>query len=123
MKTLKEIAESSRDPDAFTYAYRNFLDDFYKTPTVQAIEEEPPSLSSRLADSGRADAMLAALAVQLAGQFSLRVPAWVDNPMRFLNKPWFAYNSHEARMFLLVDSPAPFRERNLFVSASVLSRV
>jgi hypothetical protein len=39
-----------------------------------------------------------------------------------LRTPWFAWPGPSLRATLLAESPAPFRERNLFVSANALTR-
>ena len=38
------------------------------------------------------------------------------------HQPWVAWPGAALRATLLAESPAPFRERNLFVSANALSR-
>ena len=48
-------------------------------------------------------------------------PTWVSGPERTVTQPWFAAKSDELRIILLHESPAGFRERNLFVSENALS--
>ena len=68
------------------------------------------------------DAYLAAVAAHLAHRLRLRVPAWADNKSRRLEHPWFALPDAWARATLLRDSPAAFRERNLFTTEDALHR-
>ena len=71
---------------------------------------------------GVADAYLAAVAVSLARTIGAAPPAWAWAPSRKLTRPWFAHPGAALRATLLLESPGPFRERNLFVSANALSR-
>jgi hypothetical protein len=69
------------------------------------------------------DAYLAAVAAHLANTLRLLSPRWVDKKSRRLRRPWFALPDAWARAWLLRDSPAAFRERNLFTDESALRRV
>jgi len=55
-------------------------------------------------------------------RFKLAVPPWVDEPYRFLVKPFFAGGLENLKAILLVESPLAFRRRQIFVSANALSR-
>jgi len=63
-----------------------------------------------------------ATAVHLARSIKAVPPAWVWNAVRKLRSPWFASRGRAIRATLLAESPAPFRERNLFVSENALAR-
>jgi hypothetical protein len=121
-QSLAEVARIGDDAEAFSFALRNFLDEFYACPEVRRLEEEPRLLVSALKDAGLADAYLGGVAEHLARQWEFPVPAWARAAQRRLEKPWFSMNSHGGRMLLLVESPAAFRERNIFISADALSR-
>ena len=121
-QSLAEVARVGDDVEAFSFALRNFLDEFYANPEARRIEEEPRFLVSTLNDEGLADAYLGGVAEHLALRQRIPVPAWTRTARRRLGKPWFSMNSHGGRMFLLVESPAAFRERNIFISADALSR-
>jgi len=82
-----------------------------------SLRTEPP----RTGDAVQ-DAYLAAVAAHLAHRQRLRVPAWVDKKSRRLEHPWFALPDAWARATLLRDSPAAFRERNLFTTENALHR-
>lgn len=113
--------------ETFSFSFRNFLDDFYAADdeTRQAmLGEEPALLRDSLQDGGVADSYLAALANHLAGQYRLIPPAWaaVTCLHRIPDKPWFAMKHPDSRVWLLTESPASFRERNLFISRDALTR-
>jgi hypothetical protein len=122
-QSLAEVARIGNDAETLSFAIRNFLDEFYADPAQHRLEEEPSFLGSVLRDDGLADAYLAGIAQHLTQQNGLRVPDWARlSDARRLKKPWFAMQSHGGRMFLLVESPAAFRERNIFISADALTR-
>lgn len=86
------------------------------------LVEEPPRLGLRFEGGAVADAYLAAVAVTLARELGAVPPAWTQASSRTLAVPWFAHPGPALRATLLAESPAAFRERNLFVSANALSR-
>jgi hypothetical protein len=120
--SLAEVARAATDAACFSFAMRNFLDAFYVDPSPGRLSEEPCGLRNTLSDGGLADAYLAAVAEHLALVFRMPPPAWSRKPDRVLQHPWFAMQTHGARMFLITDSPASFRQRNIFVSADALTR-
>jgi hypothetical protein len=122
-KSLQEVAQLTLQGDSFDYCLANFLDDFYASPTAAALVPEPERLAPKLGDLGQIqDAYLAATAEQLARDHSLAIPAWVMSEERRLHRPWFASSLAALRAVLLLESPAAFRSRNLFISENALSR-
>ena len=121
--TLACVAELSIGGDSFDRCIANFLDGFYASPSGAALMLVPPTLAPSQGDLGRIrDAYLAATAEELAAKHGLRVPEWTGTPDRALHTPWFASSLDALRAVLLVESPAAFRARNLFVSENALSR-
>jgi hypothetical protein len=122
-KTLAEVAVLAAAGDSFDRSLMNFLDEFYADPTASALVDSPELLAGRLGAIGRVqDAYLAATAEEIARRFQLPLPAWTSAPERALHQPWFATPLAAVRAVLLLESPAPFRSRNLFVSENALSR-
>jgi hypothetical protein len=123
-KTLAEVAQMALDGDSFDRCLANFLDEFYAAPNAKALANIPPLLAPRLAEKGHVqDAYLAATAEELARVHELPVPPWTAAEARKLHRPWFASPLSALRAVLLLESPAAFRERNLFVSEDALTRV
>jgi hypothetical protein len=121
--TLAEVAELTAGGDSFDRCLANFLDGFYSAPSSNALAEEPVPLAPRFADLGRVqDAYLAGAAEELARRFNLIRPTWIDAETRKLHRPWFASPLAALRAVLLLESPAGFRSRNLFVSENALAR-
>lgn len=122
-RTLSEVASLTLAGDSFDRCLANFLDEFYGMPDAAMLAPEPPLLAPAQGEMGRVrDAYLAATAEELARRTNVRVPAWIDAEERKLHRPWFASNLAALRAVLLVESPAGFRARNLFVSENALSR-
>jgi hypothetical protein len=122
-KTLAEVAELASHGEPFDLCLRNFLDGFYATPSTAALTPEPVRLVEKLSRLGDVeDAYLAATAEWLAWKFNLQPPRWTLDETRSLRRPWFASQLASMRAVLLLESPAAFRSRNLFVSENALSR-
>lgn len=68
----------------------------------------------RLVGEARYDALLAGMAEFIAQRIDQVQPAWTDKPERFLPRPWFWGVTPPMRAHMLVETPGPFRRRNLF---------
>ena len=122
-KTLAEVAQLVINGDSFDRCLANFLDEFYAAPDAKALAEAPALLAPVLGDPGQVqDAYLAATAEELARVHGLCVPTWVAAETRKLHRPWFASPLAALRAVLLLESPAAFRSRNLFISENALTR-
>jgi hypothetical protein len=80
------------------------------------ITEEPAVLPDEVAN-----AYLAAVAEHLALRYRLPPPGWVLKPERFLHRAHFG-GPEGMRAVLLVESPAAFRRRMIFVDHDPLAR-
>jgi hypothetical protein len=122
-KTLAEVAQLASSGDSFDRCLANFLDEFYASPNSIALADAPPLLAPDFGEQGRIqDAYLAATAEKLASDNHFPVPAWTDTEARKLHRPWFASPLMTLRAVLLLESPAAFRSRNLFISQNALTR-
>jgi hypothetical protein len=123
-KSLAEVARLTLNGSSFDRSLANFLDEFYAAPDGSALAEAPVLLAPSSGDLGQVqDAYLAAAAEELARARGLDCPAWAADEARRLHRPWFASPLAALRAALILESPAGFRSRNLFVSANALSRV
>ena len=122
-QSLAEVAALTRAGESFDFALRNFLDEFQTRPDACRLGVEPARLAGVTSDGERCDAFLAATAETLAATHGFEAPGWVWQETRKLHRPWFALPWLGLRAILLLESPAAFRSRNLFVSANALSRV
>ena len=120
--SLAEVALRSRKRRDFNFELADFLDQFYLERRPEMLADEPVRLAGMIEEGDVADAYLAATAVALARIIRTNPPAWAWREDRKLKSPWFASPGAAIRATLLAESPAPFRERNLFVSSNALSR-
>ncbi len=120
--SLEEVAAWSNDRREFHRHLADFLDQFRIERRLAMLAVEPERLVSRLEGGEVCDAYLAAVAVTLAREIRAAPPAWAWAEDRKLKRPWFASPGPAIRAMLLWESPAPFRERNLFVSENALAR-
>ncbi len=122
-KTLAAVARLVAGGDSFDPCLANFLDEFKLAPSAEAFVATPELLAPTLGERGGVqDAYLAATAEHLACTHGLAVPAWVMADARKLRHPWFASTLAALRAVLILESPAAFRSRNLFVSENALTR-
>ena len=120
-QTLVEVASDAASMADFHCHVRDFLHEFKFDPRRDRVADEPPSLRDRFAGGEVADAYLAAVAVEMSLDLGCARPAWTRAAWRALDRPWFAAKTEGLRLVLLHESPAGFRERNLFVSENALS--
>jgi hypothetical protein len=120
--SLARVAELTADRAAFHLHVVEFVDEFRRRKDAGMLVDEPRRLRAVYEGGDVADAYLAAVAVTLAREIGAPPPAWAWDDSRKLATPWFAWPGPSLRATLLAESPAAFRERNLFVSANALSR-
>jgi hypothetical protein len=86
---------------------------------VAALAEEPKRLGGKFAQGAVADAWLAAYAEFISRKIGRPAPLWSQQRTRVSPEPWFAIDERNPvlRLGALRDSPAPFKNRNLFTPA------
>lgn len=108
-------------------AIGDFLDDWNRSDydaRDQMIREPLSSTDSE--ELARWAALIAAAVDWLAWTAEpdrITPPAWVDAPEFILPRPWFLYPGWRLRMHQLVDTPAPFKRRNIYGGDRILARV
>ncbi len=102
--------------EEFSFGFRNFLDEFYRRPSVDALREKPAGT-----DRNR-NAYLAATTDFLCNKYGLKKPAWLGDEGLVAEPPYFSSDNWKMRVFLLADSPQEFRQRDIFVSRDALAR-
>jgi hypothetical protein len=121
-QTLALVSERVRSGEDLLFAVREFLDEFTLLPhddlKARAIRERPLPTG----EPG-GDAYLGALAEHLAITHGLDRPAWALDPERFLDSFWFVSAVPGFRALALVESPAAFRRRGVFIAEGALQRV
>lgn len=119
--SLAEVAEWSETRSDLSAHLADFLHEFAARPDAAMLLTRPRVLAGLFPDGNVCDAYLAATPATLAARIGEPRPDWVDEPDRYLSEPWFASPGPAMRACLLLESPARFRERNLFVTANALS--
>ncbi len=119
--TLAEVLQRVREGGPFRLCLVGFLDEFYTSGSDadrrRRLEDDPG-----LIGDAKTDALLGAIAEHLCQRWSLgRPPQWVDQPERFLDRPWFM-GAERMKGFLLAESPAAFRRRFIFTELEPLRR-
>jgi hypothetical protein len=122
-KKINAEISMGRFPD---YLLGDFIDDFRiraktREEKLALVGERPEPIESE--EFKDVDAYLAAMAEYLCREAGLPPPDWTERPEYFLHEPWFAGGLENLKAILLVESPVPFRRRNLFVSANAMTRV
>jgi len=120
-QSLAEVAEWSDGWNEFSYHFADFLHEFQARPGAEMLQSRPRLLAPLFGGGEVCDAYLASTAATLAVRLGVSTPKWAVQPERYLRTPWFASPGAAMRACLLLESPARFRERNLFVTANALS--
>lgn len=117
MLTLSETrAQMSADPQHAMLHLMDFVDDFRRHRNPEALAE--PFVPS----DERVDALAAATAEQLCHEASMEPPEWLLR-VPGCKRPWFVSGLQSLKAIALVESPLPFRIRQIFVLANFLHRV
>lgn len=104
-------------------AIGQFLDDWRATDRVKRTRLVGEPLRQVAGDHLRWAALLAAAVDYLCAQDALPAPAWTSRPEYRLPEPWFLYPGWRLRAWQLIETPVPFRMRNIFGGDRILTRV
>ncbi|MDN5861665.1 MAG: hypothetical protein L0H84_23940 [Pseudonocardia sp.] len=117
------VATATRVAEGVTLrdAVADFLDDLRLArdddDAAGRIRDEPPAVDPHT------DAFLAAVAEHIATARSLPTPAWTRGRYRFLDHFWWPSRKVHLHARALVESPAAFRRRGIFIGRTTLTRV
>jgi hypothetical protein len=115
------VARRRNAGEEFSRLLREFLDEFYRElrtgTAAPLIAEEPEPLPA-----AEEHALLGAIGEHLARRWNLAIPAWTDDPTRFLRRPHFTTPLEGLKALLIAESPIAFRRRLIFTEAEPLRR-
>lgn len=112
------LAALGAEEIAFQRLVNAFIDEFRSAPE--------PVRQHMLADGprqpGKREGLLAAVASALCREVGMEPPRWVRET--YSPEPFFAFPSHgfALRLRLMLESPPPFRARNVFVPENYMAR-
>ena len=128
-KTLKEIIDAIYNNEGtgynFSHYIGDFLDFFYQEQRTEAdrlllIEDEPIEYENI---PKWQYSYIAAMVHSLCLKYNLNWPIWALNKKYVLSEPYFAMDAKgDLRLILILESPYPFRARNMFAESNTLSR-
>lgn len=116
MIALAEVRQRmDRDSESAILHLFEFVDEFRRVRDVSALEQ--PFVRG----NERWDALTAATAESLCKEIGEEAPPWLaDIPA--CRQPWFVSGLESLKAIALVESPLPFRLRQIFVLENFLSR-
>ena len=117
MTTLKEVREQIRsDPGNWPVHLMDFVDEFRRNRDAKMIDEPFELIGDEH------DALLASTAEALCDEMEINVPAWLGR-VPACREPYFVSGLEDLKAISIVESPARFRIRKVFVLDNFLSRV
>lgn len=121
--SLADVADRSTTLTEFGHNLQEWLHTLRGLTTrdrvARAIRDKPEPLSDKFPDGDAADAWLAAYAELVASRIGTVAPEWAFAPGRILKNPWFADAdpTPAVRRVALVNSPLPFKRRNIYTAS------
>ncbi len=118
-ESLHQVAQLLSDGHPLS-VLKDFYHAFNAAPRPERLSEAPEIVGPN--GSQMLQAYLQAVAVHLSMTHGWRPPEWTEQIIR-APEPWFASPGKAMRHLLLQQSPAPFRERNIFITSDALGAV
>ena len=117
--TAIELLQSCTDAGAHFQRYVNAFVDEFRAASPQTRAE---MVAKGPVETGRLEGLVAAVVSALCRETGTPAPAWVQEIHS--PEPFFAFpaKGFALRLRLMLESPPPFRIRNVFVPESYLSR-
>ncbi len=118
MTATECVASAYEAGAAYQRIVNGFVDEFRRA----SVEQRQAMVREPIRASGSLEGLVAGVVSALCRESGLETPAWVGlvgSPAPFFPSP---ATSFEMRLRLMIESPAPFRIRRVFVPDNYLSR-
>jgi hypothetical protein len=119
MKATEALRAAVAAGDDYQRTINAFVDDFRRAKTTA---DKLALVSDPIAESGPLEGLVSGVVSALCREVGIAAPDWVSRVGS--PEPFFAFpaSSFALRVRLMIESPAPFRARNVFVPADYLAR-
>ena len=115
--TIKEASKNINKDVDWKHWLSQFMDDFRYNPCSEMVNPGPsPATPEKL------KCLFAATVYYLCKEKSVDVPEWVFET-KPLKDPWFVSGLENMKTFAIVESPAFFKQMNVFVLDNFMARV
>jgi hypothetical protein len=117
--------DRARRGEDFYIAFGDFLDDWYHAEPDQRRLMIADPIETFSDDPLRKQAALLVASIDWLcwiGKPRISPPAWLQDPIFVLPDPWFVVPGRSMQIWQLIESPAPFRMRRIFVDRNVVDR-
>jgi len=118
MRAVDALESARLAGESYQRAINGFVDEFRRAKGAAKLA----LVTDPIAESGALEGLVSAVVSALCREADIDAPEWVSrigSP-----EPFFAFpaRSYALRVRLMIESPAPFRARNVFVPADYLAR-
>ena len=119
MTAIEALRSARAAGENYQRAINAFVDDFRR---AKSAADKGALVSDPIVESGTLEGLVSAVVSALCREAGVEAPAWVSHVGS--PEPFFAFpaRSYALRVRLMIESPAPFKARNVFVPADYLAR-
>lgn len=118
MISAKKASEMVIEGIDWEIAFFDFVDSFRKTKDKDSLIIEIP----HKINNTKLDSLLKSMVLYLCDEANMQTVLWAEED-GWLNTPWFVCGLSRLYSFSMVETPARFRQNNIFVLSNFMDRV